>query len=94
MEQFLETENLKENKYPWMKDIPLILLIVIFFGYFNFMTQKTYDILISLYYLTILLIITKILYPPIFLLITKILKYVINPPSITLQNITDIMNLK
>jgi len=95
MESFITQKEKKEQeKLPWMKDIPLILLVVIFFGYFNFFTQKSYDIATSLYYLFIFLLITRIVYPPIFNLISTGLGYIINPPKIELKDIINKVNLK
>jgi hypothetical protein len=95
MEKFIENKENKtepKTKYPWMKDVPLILLVVIFFGYFNFFTLKSYDILISLYYLVIFLVITRIVYPPLFNLVINLLKMIISPPNITLDSIKNLIN--
>jgi len=96
MEKFIGEKDKKdkksEEKLPWIKDIPLILLLVIFFGYFNFFTEKSYNIMTSLYYLFIFLIIARIVYPPIFELITKGLSYLINPPKIELKDIINKVN--
>ena len=94
METFIDSKEKKKNKekLPWIKDIPFILLVVIFFGYFNFFTEKSYDVITSLYYLFIFLLIARIVYPPIFELITKGLSYLINPPKIELKDIINKVN--
>lgn len=94
MEHFTESKEKPKDKYPWMKDIPFVLLLVIFFGYFNFFTQKSYDIVTSLYYLIIFLVIARVVYPPVFNLIINGLKYIINPPKIELKDIINKVNLK
>ena len=98
METFIEnkekTSKITQDKYPWMKDVPLILLVVIFFGYFNFFTSKSYDIITSFYHLIILIIISRIVYPPLFNLIITLLKTIISLPEISLDSIKKLIQIK